>query len=264
MKSINKIYDTLNKLYYYNYGHKKDAVDCLFISFPKSGRTWIRYILANYFFLNFNIDVNLNLNTQNNKNLPKIKFSHDLNMIKLHKKSSIIILLRDPRDIIVSYYHHVSKRNNSYKGNIDSFVMSNKYGFKCLLKYFNKLQDILCTKKDYIIIYYEDIINNDINEVTKILDYLNINIDNNNVKLSCGKSKFNKMRKIESNNTLNDSRLSVINNGRKCRKGKIGAYREELSNVSINYINEIINKSYNKLLYKYKGSNKDKLNNLNN
>ena len=89
------------------------------ISFPNSGRTWLKHML-------FEIIKELHINELN------IEFSHDNSEIIIedgtridpniifqytdrykYRRAKVIFLCRDPRDIIASNYHQVTKRERN-------------------------------------------------------------------------------------------------------------------------------------------------------
>lgn len=90
--------------------------DTFLVSFPKSGNTWMRFILANILAAgNLEIDFKNALDF-----IPDDSFS-DLNriarprLIKSHQAfnvdfPSVIYIVRDPRDAYVSYYHYLLKK----------------------------------------------------------------------------------------------------------------------------------------------------------
>lgn len=74
---------TAIKKYKYNYAiydslEKNDSTHYI-ISYPKSGRTWLRYMLGNYLVKYYGIDVNNPLeiyDLTNEINIPKVAMSH--------------------------------------------------------------------------------------------------------------------------------------------------------------------------------------------
>lgn len=247
----NTFFKTLNQSYYVLYGHKKEKIDAITISFPKSGRTWLRYILANYYNLVFGTELSLNLDAVAEDGACKIKFTHDLNHLNFHKDKKLIVLLRNPKDVIVSHYHHIVERAMRFKGNFGDFVKSKKYGFKNLLRYYDCLEEKI-ENRNRIIIHYESMKENDFNEVERIIDFLGVKKDVISIKKACESSKFDRMRQVEERNELNDCRLSKLNKGRKVRKGKVGGYKDEVSPELIDYMDGLLNKTSNKLLSKYR------------
>lgn len=250
-----QIFTLIDHAYYYLYNHKNDDCDAILISFPKSGRTWLRFILAQYYHQAYGEKLSLNLNRPMNSDAPKIKITHNLTILKYHPNTKYIILLRNPKDIIVSYFHHISERDRKFKGNISSFIKSKKYGFASLLRYFDKLEHMMDNNPKSIQIYYEDLKSNDRKELERICNFLNLKLIPEVANIACEQSRFERMRKIEDNNLLNDVRLSKRNNSRKVRKGKVGNYKQEVCPYDIEYMNRLLDMCENKLLQRYKHEN---------
>jgi hypothetical protein len=95
------------------------------ISYPKSGRTWLQLMLGEYITRHFGLDVRnviaIKEYTKRLQGVPRIKFAHDerpqwksaaeqvLNK-SAYRDQNIILLARDPRDIIVSLFFEKTKR----------------------------------------------------------------------------------------------------------------------------------------------------------
>src|SRR5437763_14792941 len=96
--------------------------DAVLISIPKSGRTWIRTFLNAYFSYKLGRQFYLDLTDRGDAGVPRIIYSHDrfedrtksnawdrlrrkyLIPRSIHRKRSIVLQVRDPRDAFVSYF----------------------------------------------------------------------------------------------------------------------------------------------------------------
>ena len=94
--------------------------DTFLVSYPKSGNTWTRFLLGNLIYQNDPVTFS-NLESR----IPEIYFNHDRfmrglprpRMIKSHEcfqphYPRVIYLVRDPRDVAISFYHHNVKARN--------------------------------------------------------------------------------------------------------------------------------------------------------
>jgi len=94
--------------------------DIFLVSYPRSGNTWTRFLLGNL------IDQNDAVTFSNlESRIPEIYFNHDRflrrlprpRMLKSHEcfqphYPRVIYIVRDPRDVAVSFYHHNVKARN--------------------------------------------------------------------------------------------------------------------------------------------------------
>ena len=151
----------------------------LIISYPKSGRTWLYEIIKLYAFKLYKNknDYKQTLIKMHNST---IKFDHDcsnwvpypykcsnLNLkIKNKNKLKKIILIRDPREIIVSSWHHLKFREKIYKKNISKFILDDYLGISKIVSFYNLLDKKFTS--DSLIINYENLCKDTFNEVKKI------------------------------------------------------------------------------------------------
>ena len=94
--------------------------DIFLVSYPRSGNTWVRFLLGNLVFQDDAVTFS-NIESR----VPEIYFNPDRflrqlprpRVIKSHEcfqpmYPRVICLVRDPRDVAVSYYHHNVKAGN--------------------------------------------------------------------------------------------------------------------------------------------------------
>jgi hypothetical protein len=105
--------------------------DFFLVSYPRSGNTWARFLLANLIYQNEPVTFS-NIESR----IPEIYFNYNRflrqlprpRMLKSHEPFQphyprVIYIVRDPRDVAVSFYHHnVKARNISDDYPMDSFV----------------------------------------------------------------------------------------------------------------------------------------------
>lgn len=107
--------------------HAANRADVIFISFPKSGRTWYRMFWAAYWCHRAGRE--FELDPKNIPGMPEVLFTHDRwdheTEITLKKRwlghylvptaaaasARKFLLARDPRDVIVSLFFHLTKRS---------------------------------------------------------------------------------------------------------------------------------------------------------
>ena len=192
--------------------------DQIVLSFPKSGRTWVRSVLGEYLHLAYGVPVSKHLNSTNPEkvqlrkqmNCPLISFTHDYYSLErsnvsvwdkvqdelenflfldFYKKIPTIILLRDPVDCMVSFYHmHYNYTVDPFIDSIDEWFENSKYNIDYTCKWFDLLFNELKTIPNKLIVHYEDL-KNSLDPWRQIIDFithscnldlLKQSVDNNN------------------------------------------------------------------------------------
>jgi hypothetical protein len=217
--------------------------DIILISYPKSGRTWLRVMLD---FLDVNLKYDHYLEDFNKiKNLGQK--STDIFLPKFSDKR-IIFLTRDPRDTIVSSYFQEAKREQSFDGSISEFIRSPEFGIKSILDYQLFWIKNRANYSDFLQIQYEEM-HQDIAKVLKrIFTFLgNISIDDKKLKKTVGLFQFENMQFFEKKGLLGLRYGNVLRplgdrsaDSLKVRKGVIGGYKNYLTEADLSYCNECI------------------------
>ena len=168
-----------------------------------------------------------------------------------------IYVVRDPRDILVSYSHHLGY---DYKKTFDQLSSSYSYEYpssgskryeKTLMgtwsEHYNSWKNYKSCK--ILIIKYEDMILDKLNTFTKVINYLKeidrteLNMDK--VKKALKQTQFKELQKIEKNEGFREKGKGDLF----FRRGKIGAWKNEVPIDIIKKIEKIFNKEMVELGY---------------
>ena len=221
------------------------------VSFPKTGRTWLIYMInqikeqsnhrlkkEKYFIFkeHDNSEIILEDGTRNDP-LDIFKFTSRFR----YRRGKVIFLVRDPRDVIVSHFHQVTKRakNPFIFNSISEFVKDDVLGFKRIVHFYNLWHYQQHKPTDFLLIKYEDLLDNGVQTLSGITSFLNISITTNDLQDIYHQSSSDKMRKKEKVNQLegfND--FGKSRNQLKVRNARIGGYKSELSEEDILYCNK--------------------------
>lgn len=223
------------------------------ISFPKSGRTWIRFFLASYFKHFFDIPLTFNqAKIFQRKDLPRFNFSHlDANDKELHmsydflRGKSVLFILRDPRDVAVSYYFQMTKRQDlvdEHQMSIDEFIMDERFGITRTIAFINK---VYAHKEHFAsmdVVTYEELKKDPNSGMSRVLNYLDMSVDADVLEQALADSSFENMKKLETQGKVKEELLANPNKkdpeAFKVRKGKVGGYVDYLSPEAIAYCNK--------------------------
>ena len=228
------------------------------LSYPKSGRTWVYEILNLYSHKkNFeNLKYNKKMIKFNNK---IIKFIHDcsdanpypIKKTKLELKTKNlnqkkkIILIRDPREVIISMWYQMKFREKTYKKSINEMIDDEYFGIEKIILFYNFINDNLLNNSK--IITYLDLKNNTFKEIKKILLFFDIEINEKLLKASINECSFKNLQNKEIKESKKKDPRSM-----KFRKGLTGNFYDNLNHKDLLKINKIIkiklNSNFKKIL----------------
>ncbi len=217
----------------------------ILVSFPKSGRTWISLILKE-------LGIDIPVTHDGTGHVRKIHFNRLIKDKTAYGGNKVILLLREPKDTVVSGYFHSTRRKQVFNGSIDKFIRSPKHGVEKIVRFntnWLKNKDI---PKDFHLIIYENMQKDIYFEIKKLLKFLNIeDISDKKIKDVIAFTSFDNMQKLEKEGYFKDTfgeglTPKNINDieSYKTRKGKVGGYVDYLTLEQIEYCNTII-KKYN-------------------
>lgn len=250
------------------------------ISFPKSGRTWLRLLLGKVFALHFGIEENDNLLMLDElasvcSSMPKIKVTHDddphwkksreLSVSKNeYAEKKVILLVRDIRDIIVSNFFEKTKRekmyytgDRKYDGDLSCYLRTDVGSVETLIHFYNIWADNRHIPSDFLLIRYEDMHRNIKVELLKVLSFLGLpKIPEQVINEAVEYTSFENMHKLEMDNAFQSFILRPGDKNDpesyKVRRGKVGGFVDYLSEVDINWINQNINSRLSNFYAYYK------------
>lgn len=237
------------------------SVDAFLVSYPKSGRTWLRYLLSSYFAqvanLGFEPDLHSTFRVLPNFDrdaerglpvfvgrtkdipLPLIAVSHRQFTGQLFSGRPVIILVRDPRDLCVSAYFHETKHKHRFEGSIAEFIEDETYGVPAIVRYHNGWAAGMADGRS-LVISYEDMSSNTDATVRSILEFLGQPVDEVALAKAIEQARFSKMQKTEKKTGIpgHDYDRSDEDSLR-VRKGKVGGFSDTLSDSEAERIIQI-------------------------
>lgn len=266
-KSIYQI-EKLTGEYLVQYGYKSQSLPHVqIISYPKCGRTWLRIMLGQMLCNQFHVDesyLEVETISAQIEAIPLIQFSHDDNsntrnadylrqLTKVHQQKyqnkQVVLLYRDIRDIIVSYYFEVTRKNNSWRPkrgtfaqDISEFLRHPVGSVDTIIAFYNLWAQTRHHLSDFTLLRYEELMQDTHRALQRVLAFLGIEIDSELVDKAIEDNQFAKMHKMEQENHFSSRRLQSTNpddpEAYKTRKGKVGGYVDYLSRQDIDYLNE--------------------------
>ncbi len=184
--------------------------DTFLVSYPKSGNTWVRFLLANLLHPNETVGfANINrllpapgvLSKRFLRSLPRPRIlkSHETFDVRFRK---VIYLVRDPRDVAVSEYHFdLKKRYIEPDVTLEQFVKrfiageTSSYG-----SWWEHAASWIATRQgnpNFLLVRYEDLLSDSVGETAKIAEFLGIQADRERLRAAVERSSADRMRKLE-------------------------------------------------------------------
>ena len=146
----------------------------------------------------------------------------------------VIYIVRDPRDVAIStYYFHIKMNNISTETTLEQFVVQYLNGQTSIYgSWFENVGSWLGAKKDnMLVLRYEDLLKDGAKELTKISDFLKIDVQNNElIERALINSSFENMRSLEKKQGSTwKPLLKSRHDMRFVRSGKSNQWKDELS-----------------------------------
>jgi hypothetical protein len=216
--------------------------DIFLVSFPKSGNTWTRFLLANLRFPDQNITwANINRLVPDPSATAKRDFDRmpRPRIIKSHecfdpRYPRVVYIVRDPRDVVVSQYHYHRKvRRIKDESPIEEFVKRFLAGQTCPHgSWGQNVSTWLCTSERdprFLLLRYEDLVADTARELMKVVEFLRLTTSPEQIHRAVERSSADHMRKLEETQT-NENEL--MKGSRKdltfVRAARAGSWRSEL------------------------------------
>ena len=215
--------------------------DTLLASFPRSGSTWIRFFLCNLLSLR-ELDGHLVDFPRLDGTMVELGVS-DLRVrwpyeaiprvVKTHRPYSFlysragrsILVIRDPRDAAVSYYHYdQAKTRPRFQGDLGTFLRHRRFGLESWFRHYRSW----VYHADHTI-QYEDLVDDARGTFDSLLRALDVESDDATVTEAIERSRFRSVRSIEESRGV--TRKGAFGTGfRFARRGGTGGWSEHFSN----------------------------------
>src|SRR3989338_7993083 len=182
--------------------------DVVVVSFRKSGRTWLRLMLSKILTEQHKMG-EIKLDTEYMtlfKPLPNVMFSqagstqrnNNLDFRKLYRGKKLVLMIRDPRAVLVSLYHDYNSRKVWKEGKtISEFIRDPDWGLAQVLRFMNLWAEELKHRNDILVLKYEDLYLETVQEMKRFLAYLPLAADDAVIESAVHFGSAKNMRKME-------------------------------------------------------------------
>lgn len=190
--------------------------DIFLVSFPKSGNTWLRFLIAsaiqqryglqrrvNFFSIHDIIpDVGLSTKIREQgvfgcSHLPRIIKSHSGYNPYYHR---VLVLVRDPRDAIVSYYHYLKNYNHRAVSDgmtMSQFIRDKNYGPEAWVAHTESWLNVNRAEQIIKFFRYEDLLQDTEKQLYLMLDLMGIEADSSTLQAAISACSKENMKQSE-------------------------------------------------------------------
>jgi hypothetical protein len=240
---------------------KSHDAGALVVSFPKSGRTWHRLMLGYYLAVKAGAserDAFELPSLCDALRIPHIAYTHggaafNDGLPALHpavadpafiRGKRVLLLLRDPRDIIVSAFFHARDREKTWAGSIGEFVRDESTGIAKVLTSYTRWFAAEDQTVSFDAVSYEETHVDPALTLRRSLRFAGLaEVDEALVERSVQFARFDNMRTMEERAYFQHEamrRTGGSDTARKVRSGRVGGYLQHLSAADLVFIDEAI------------------------
>lgn len=225
--------------------------------YPKTGRTWLRYMIANALVQDAGIDLDVDFNNiysivpNDNAGLidgqplfqyagyiPKIEMTHKPYDEVQHAEANRIFLTRDPRDVMVSHWMHNKNQIKVFAGDLTEFIREEQSGIDRFVKHLDSWSSHLEPEE---VLTYEQMRIDPVTALKKVLRGFRVAIPEIIIKDVVANSTFDKMAQKELERGIAGHAYDRTNpEALRIRRGKVGGFSDYLTGEDIAFIDERI------------------------
>jgi hypothetical protein len=242
--------------------------DAAIVSYPKSGRTFVRAMLACLYQRRFGIDqrslLEFSALRRAPRDVPRVLFSHAGDAMRTADEISVdanayagkklILIARHPGDTAVSRYHHLKHRSRDRARRrladqpLDSFVWVAEGGIPSIVAFLNQFAAL----EGVTILRYEDFLSDPAPTLRALVDAIGLEADSEDVARAVEFASLPNLKQREREGYFTSSRLRRARKGDeqsgKVRAGVSGGYRAQLDPAAVaridNYVAENLNPKF--------------------
>ncbi|MBK7379046.1 MAG: sulfotransferase domain-containing protein [Ignavibacteriales bacterium] len=242
--------------------------DIFIVTYPKSGTHWLRYIFAYLINSKYHLVPQITFNNLQ-EIVPDINTAlHRINALSRYDYitfrrvfvthapvyfedifPNIIYIVRDPRDVLVSYYFHQKRNKKKFRLTLDEFILQFDNLMPC--SWIEHVNGWLGAKhKSLFKISYEDMHVKIRYIMNTINSQFSLNYSKEELEKSIINSDIKKLQTIEKQfgtpEVNGDPNIDFF------RKGDIGSFKSDLKPNQINFINLKVKETISKFNLNYK------------
>ncbi len=257
------------------------AASRLLLSFPKSGRTWLAYLYAYYaayrllgakadeclerHFSSVPLEpleslafAELTRDQEATRLVPRVAFEHGsqdepymrINLAESLGRAAVtsaVLLVRDPRDVIVSYYHHLRAGGIGVAQrlpddvDLSEFLRSEIYGIRAVVTYMNQAAAAGPSRFDpFGVLFFEDLHADPAASLARFLAWVGAaDVDPAAIRRAAELATFARLQGQELSRRAAAGE-PLERDALRFRRGQVGSARAELTPSDLAYLDRVI------------------------
>ena len=250
---------------------KLRKADCVIVTCPKSGRTWLRIMLSRLLQTQYGLPETAVIGTTSfhraNPSLPGIFFTHDSyigdytgnrDSKEDYLGKRIVFLVRDPRDIAVSAYFQWKFRTDKQKRALHSSFFEGRdlsvfdfamHPMGSLIKNIDRMNSWSRARDrlgDILVVRYEDLRAEPEKWLTEVAEFTGYPASPEKIADAVEFASLENMKKMERDGSFGDksrrfsSGSQESSDAYKVRRGKIGGYRDYFTDEELTKIDALV------------------------
>ena len=238
------------------------GADVIVLSLGKSGRTWLRVMLHHSLALEYGIPFDPIRLEPGTSGAPRIAYTHEL---ATHMREAtlpnqllgksiltrsvtdgkrIVVLARDPRDVVISSYFHKTERSRKTDCSLEEFLRHPRWGIEGLVTVLNRWRKRFAAHPHCHWLSYEGLQRDPEGELLRLFTAIGVPIRPECVAAAALAARFDKMKAAEAAGEFDDIRLRPGDPARpdsfKVRRGKVGGYVDDLGPESVAFVDAAV------------------------
>lgn len=238
--------------------------DSYLISYPKAGRTWLRLMLGllidDHFGLRAPDPTDLRAMTMGLADVPTIRIAHDdhpdfkrVEDIHIRKsryrRKAVVLLVRDPRDVMISEYFQKAKRDHGHETfdlSLEQFVDDPPVGgLPSIIRFYNVWADQRTVPRRFLLVRYEDLHADTVGELRRVAEFLRLpDMPDDQLRRVVAACSFEQMRHIEDTGAIETVRLRPGSRDDpesfKTRRGIVGGFPDYLDEDRVRQVTRTV------------------------
>lgn len=211
-----------------------------FVSYPKSGRSWVRYALHELGVANAIVFQHDTFEFNDGAKPPHL-LDFRTRVLRYVAVDRVVYMERDPRDVMVSLFHQVTGRFKdffAYEGSISDFIRDDYFGAENL-RVFRDQWEEMCRRGIALRISYEECHADFADVLARLVEYYGFNVSDEAIAFATERARIENMREVEQAGSFPEPWLRPRQGATKVRVGVVGGYASALEAADIAYLDAV-------------------------